>query len=58
VLLTASGDAPSGSGISNAVLLGTRWYAFNYVNGVAADGGKNRLLCFDTATGAACADQP
>lgn len=56
--LTPAGDAPSNSGVSNGALVGTRWYAFNYVSGTGPTGGKNALLCFDTATAAACAGQP
>ena len=56
--LTAAGDAPSNSGVSNGALVGSRWYAFNYVNGASSTGGQNKLLCFNTATATACAGQP
>ncbi len=55
--LAPAGDAPGASGVSNHVEVGTRLYAFNYVNAAAA-GARNKLLCFDTATAAACAGQP
>src|SRR5689334_14389649 len=57
-VLAPAGDAPSTSGVSNGVLVGTRWFAFNYDGGSGATGARNKLLCFDTATGAACAGQP
>jgi hypothetical protein len=41
--------------------VGTKLYAFNFVNGSAAGGGaggQNTLLCFDLTTVAACAGQP
>jgi hypothetical protein len=58
--LTAVGDAPDTgiSGLSEPALVGTRWFAFNYVSGAPADGDKNSLLCFDVAAKAACASQP
>jgi hypothetical protein len=58
--LTGVGEAQLAglSLISNAMMVGTRWYAFNYVNGVGSAGAQNKLLCFDTATLAACAGQP
>jgi hypothetical protein len=62
--LTAVNDGPlSGgiSGLSNPMQVGTKWYAFNFVNGKAAGagaGGQNTLLCFDLTTFAACAGQP
>lgn len=51
------------SGISDPVTVGTKWYAFNYVNGVAPGGAsgttaQNRLLCFDQVTLKACTSQP
>ncbi len=58
IALTAVGDSAGDAGISSAALVGTRWFAFNYVSGVGATGGRNALLCFDTATSAACAGQP
>jgi hypothetical protein len=58
--LTAVGDAPDTgiSGLSEPALIGTNWYAFNYVPGAAASGDKNALLCFNVSTRAACASQP
>lgn len=59
--LTAIGDAPTFDGISfisDPMIVGTRWYAFNYVNGVSTTGTKNTLLCFDLTTLTGCASQP
>jgi len=60
--LTAVGDAPVDSGISfisDPIVVGSRWYAFNYVNGAASPAGtQNTLLCFDLTTFSACASQP
>ena len=59
--LTAAGDAPLGSGISaigNPVMVGSRWYAFNYVSGSGVTGTRNKLMCFDLSTAAPCASQP
>ncbi|HST84370.1 MAG TPA: cutinase family protein [Kineosporiaceae bacterium] len=59
--LTAVGDAPLDGGISNVsepVATGSKWYAFNYVQGEAAGASKNALMCFDLKTFAACAGQP
>jgi hypothetical protein len=59
--LSAVGDAPiaknSTGGISAPAQVGDDWYAFNGVKGVGT-GTENKLLCFDVATDAACADQP
>jgi len=59
--LTAAGDAPvqSGiSGISDPVVVGNRWYAFNYVSGHAASGSQNMLLCFDLGRSPRAARSP
>ncbi|MEA2167760.1 MAG: hypothetical protein QOF76_1060, partial [Solirubrobacteraceae bacterium] len=65
--LGGPGEAVNGgnwpSGISGPALVGTRWYALNAVantagGGPQGTGSQNRLLCFDFATGAACAGQP
>lgn len=57
--LTAVGDAsPPTSGLSDPALVGSRWYAFNYVDGSGATGTRNRVLCFDVATFSPCAGQP
>jgi hypothetical protein len=58
--LTAVGDAPDSgiSGLSEPALIGTKWYAFNYVSGAPASGDQNALLCFDVSAKAACASQP
>lgn len=54
VALTAVGDG----GITSVPMrVGNRLYAFNYVNGTPS-GGRDKLLCFDTSTDAACASQP
>lgn len=59
--LTPPGEAnvPGGYyyGVTNAVLVGSKWYAFNAVyNDVS--GARNNLMCFDVSTLAACAGQP
>ncbi len=63
--LTAAGESyGSGiSGISDPVTVGTKWYAFNYLSGVApggasGTGAQDRLLCFDQVTLKACTSQP
>ncbi len=62
--LTASGhsvyDPPNGGGsnLSEPVAIGTKFYAFNYVNGVGATTDQNAMLCFNVSTVAACAGQP
>jgi LPXTG-motif cell wall-anchored protein len=60
--LTPTGSTPTYqqgySGITNPVNVGSKTYAFNSVTGSTATGAKNRLLCFDQATRAACAGQP
>lgn len=60
--LTLVGDAPiSASGISaisDPALVGTRWMAFNYVDGSGTTGTRNELLCFDVSTLSACPSQP
>lgn len=42
---------------TNPVLVGTRWYAFNFRDG-SMDGTGNTMLCYDFATRAACPGQP
>ena len=60
--LTPTGTTPANgqgySGITNPVTVGSKTYAFNSVSGSTATGAKNRLLCFDQITRAACAGQP
>ena len=59
--LTGTGDAPLQSGISaisDPVVVGSHWYAFNYVSGQAAGGSQNMLLCFDLTSFGACGSQP
>ncbi len=54
VALTAVGDG----GITSVPMkVGNHLYAFNYVNGTPT-GDRDKLLCFDTSTEAACAGQP
>jgi len=58
--LTPVGDSPingSISMISDPVVVGTNWYAFNGVD-VTGTGAKNKLLCFSLVTYAACPSQP
>jgi Ca2+-binding RTX toxin-like protein len=59
--LTATGDATYGFGgaqISTPQLVGNRWFAFNYVNGSGVTADRNKLMCFDVTTKAACGGQP
>ena len=62
--LTAAGDSlPSPSPfifsmVSPAMFVGTKWYAFNYYTTNAPTGTQDTLMCFDTATLAACPSQP
>lgn len=59
--LTGEFESPledSISTVSNPVLVGSRWYAFNYVSGSTISGSKNKLLCFDVNTQAPCPGQP
>jgi cutinase len=59
--LTGDGEASveTGiSGLSEPVAVNGKWYAFNYVSGQEFDGSRNRLLCFDQQTHAACPGQP
>jgi subtilisin family serine protease len=46
------------SAVSNGALVGSRWYAFNYVSGSGSEGARNKLLCFDVTTDSACPGQP
>ncbi len=57
--LSAVGDAPNGgySGISDPVVVGTHWYAFNQVASTQT-GTKNTMLCFSLTTYSACPGQP
>ena len=59
--LTPLGEGPptlyGTSGTSMPMRVGNRWFAFNYVNG-PVDGARNKVLCFDLGTKAACAGQP
>lgn len=51
-------SGPTDASPGNGLLVGTRFYAFNSVDGVAVSGSQNRLMCFDIATETACAGQP
>ncbi len=48
------------SALGAPMLVGHRWYSFNYYGGQPASGAgaDNELLCFDLSTDAACAGQP
>ena len=59
--LTQVGGAPVNgfSDISDPAVVGSRWFAFNYVNGHGAETDtENTLMCFDLTTFTACAGQP
>jgi hypothetical protein len=59
--LTGEDESPledSISSVSDPTLIGSRWYAFNYVNGSTVTGSQNKLLCFDVGTHAPCPGQP
>lgn len=59
--LTGEEESPpegSISTVSDPTLVGSRWFAFNYVNGAPIAGSKNKLLCFDVGTHAPCPGQP
>ena len=60
-VLTAVGGAPlnggAWGGITDPVVVGTDWYAFNYVAGTPT-GSEDQLLCFSLTTQSACASQP
>jgi hypothetical protein len=63
--LSGTGEAGTfgWSALGGPAKVGTRVYAFNYVQGEQAGGAsgtgsQNRLLCFDLSTAAACAGQP
>jgi hypothetical protein len=62
VPLTKSGESPLTpggiSGTSDPMLVGTRWYAFNFVTGAGHLRGENSMLCFDVSTDQPCAGQP
>lgn len=60
-ILSNPGEASLASGISNIsdpVLVGNDWYAFNYSNTTVPNGSQDELLCFDTTTLSACPSQP
>jgi hypothetical protein len=58
--LSAVGEGPlngSISGVSDPVVVGTNWYAFNAVDSQQT-GTRNTLLCFSLTTLSACPSQP
>jgi hypothetical protein len=60
--LSAVGDAPLGgdlnaSMVSDPVVVGSNWYAFNEAAGTQS-GTRNTMLCFSLATFSACPAQP
>ncbi len=60
--LTGHGEAPfttydAISGASAPMLIGSRWYSFNYVTG-KQNGDENTLMCFDVSTATPCAGEP
>lgn len=55
--LTAAGQAQySPNGPGSPMLVGDRYYAYNFNSGTTGD--RNKLMCFDFATDAPCAGQP
>jgi Ca2+-binding RTX toxin-like protein len=52
------GSYPGMSAIGNMSVTAGKLYAVNYFPGVGVTADQNRMLCFDVATGAACAGQP
>ncbi|MDF1693644.1 MAG: Ig-like domain-containing protein [Zhongshania sp.] len=58
--LSGIGDGPANNySTNNGVEIGSQFYAFNLVGGLDSLGGSaNRLMCFDTVTETACANQP
>jgi len=60
-LAAAGSTSPRGGNaepyISDAVTIGTKFYAFNGYVGVTS-GDENKLMCFDVSTGAACSNEP
>jgi hypothetical protein len=59
--LSGIGESPTNGGswsqLTDPVVVGTNWYAFNYVPGTPT-GTEDQLLCFSLTTLAACASQP
>jgi len=58
--LSAVGQGPLSGGISHIsdpVIVGTNWYAFNFVDAVGT-GTENKLMCFNLTTLSACPKQP
>ena len=58
--LSAVGDSPisgSISSITDPVIVGTNWYAFNSVDGIPT-GTQDTMLCFSLVTISACPSQP
>src|SRR5262249_17561721 len=58
--LSTAGEAPVNgiSGVSNSAVVRSRWFGFNYVSGSSPTRNRNRPLCFDLTTFAACSRQP
>lgn len=58
--LSAVGEAPNSSyaDLGAPALVGSHWFAFNYVNGQGTNGTYNHLLCFDVKSLGPCAGQP
>ena len=60
--LSAVGDAPLNvagwSGITNPVVVGSNWYALDYVGGTTPTGTEDKLMCFDLSNSQPCAGQP
>ena len=59
--LTSIGDSPQTDGISaisDPVVIGNDWYAFNYVTDSSESGTQNKLLCFNLSSFGPCASQP
>ena len=55
---TGEGENSGYNHLGAPAQIGNRWYAFNWFNGAGATGTKNKVLCFDLTTFAACANQP
>jgi hypothetical protein len=51
-------EYPHISAISDPVILGTNWYAFDYFFGATPAGAEDKMLCFSLAALSACPGQP
>jgi hypothetical protein len=58
--LTPVGDGAisNNSALGDPLLVGSKLYSFNYFPGSAVTGARNKMLCFDVSTLAACTNQP